>query len=285
MSYADSLSRELSTVGISGRLRQRIVLEIEDHLACDPKSDLGDPRSLARRFADELGTARARRAALYAFAALAVAGTIFAAVFLSVGATGPRLAKLHPESRLLAAVAAVLAVLGCQVAFAAGIAAGLRAWRLRRDVVLARAEATVIGRRATVAVISGVVTMVGLAGVAIELRHGLTGWVRTFAIAGAGASACVLLAAGTAVLGAARLRPVTAGPAGDMFEDIGPFVPPILDGRPWRFALVLAIAIAIAIAVVGVLSGDPYDGIARGLADGLACLGGFWLLGRYLSLR
>jgi hypothetical protein len=30
---------------------------------------------------------------------------------------------------------------------------------------------------------------------------------------------------------------------------------------------------------------DPYDGILRGLADAIACLAGFAVLGRYLGLQ
>jgi len=34
-----------------------------------------------------------------------------------------------------------------------------------------------------------------------------------------------------------------------------------------------------------VVQDDPFDGLARALADGLLCLGGFAVLGRYLGLR
>ena len=30
---------------------------------------------------------------------------------------------------------------------------------------------------------------------------------------------------------------------------------------------------------------DPYDGVARGIADAAACMAGFIVLGRYLGLR
>jgi hypothetical protein len=59
----------------------------------------------------------------------------------------------------------------------------------------------------------------------------------------------------------------------------------VLQRRPWRFALLFAGALAAAIAIAGVAAGDPYDGVLRGLADAGACLAGFGLLGRFLSLR
>jgi hypothetical protein len=71
----------------------------------------------------------------------------------------------------------------------------------------------------------------------------------------------------------------------DLFDDLGGLVPPALRGRPWRFALAVAGALAVAIALAGVVQSDPFDGLARGLADGAACLAGFAVLGRYLGLR
>jgi hypothetical protein len=70
-----------------------------------------------------------------------------------------------------------------------------------------------------------------------------------------------------------------------MFEDLGWIVPRPLRGHPWRLALVLAGAIAVILAAAGVVQSDPYDGALRGVLDGLACLTGFALLGRYLGLR
>ena len=41
----------------------------------------------------------------------------------------------------------------------------------------------------------------------------------------------------------------------------------------------------VGIALAGVVQGDPFDGLARALADGLACLAGFAALGKLLGLR
>jgi len=74
MSYLEALSRALGRRGVRGRLRERILLELADHLHCEPKARLGDPEELSAHFADELGGGRAQRAALAAFGSLGVVG-------------------------------------------------------------------------------------------------------------------------------------------------------------------------------------------------------------------
>jgi hypothetical protein len=49
--YLQTLSDELTQVGIRGALRRRIVTEFADHLESDPDADLGFPHALARQFA------------------------------------------------------------------------------------------------------------------------------------------------------------------------------------------------------------------------------------------
>ena len=61
-------------------------------------------------------------------------------------------------------------------------------------------------------------------------------------------------------------------------------MPAPLRGRPWRLAIMVAAGVALAIALAGAAGDDLYDGIARGVADGLVCLAGFGTLGRYLGL-
>lgn len=244
MSYVDLLGRELGAVRIRGRLRRRILAEFADHLACDPAAALGEPSEVAHAFADQLGSSRARRAAIRSFAALTVAAAVFIAAFVASVYAGPGLPRLHPAVPALAYLAALGAVVGPQLAFVAG-----------------------------------------LAGLALEYRHGLAGWWTTAVLAGAGVSGLGLLAAAPAVASACSLRPTLAGPVPDLFDDLGGLVPPALRGRPWRFALAVAGALAVAIALAGVVQSDPFDGLARGLADGAACLAGFAVLGRYLGLR
>jgi hypothetical protein len=283
MSYLETLEGELGVVGIRGRRRQRILAEFADHLECDPKAELGDPAGVARQFADELGTVLARRAAFIAFAALAVA-----AVFIGV-------AFLASQRRLFAAagnaaspaggIGAWMAVVGGQVALVAGALAMLRAFRTRRAEVVSRAEAVTLVRRAGVGIGAGIVTMVGFALTAVALIHHVATWWTTLALSLSGAGVLVLVAVAPVVIAAARVRPVAPGSAGDLSEDLGPLMPSGLRDRPWTFALVVAGLVAVAVALAGVVQADPFDGILRGVADGLACLAGFGLLGGYLSLR
>ncbi|MFL5860801.1 MAG: hypothetical protein ACJ780_08495 [Solirubrobacteraceae bacterium] len=282
--FKAELGRELSEVGIGGRLRRRILLEFADHLACDPGADLGEPASLARQFADEIGSTRARRAAVLGFVALAVAGILFAIAFVTAGAAFGAAPRHGPLS---GRIATAVAILFSQVSFVAGTLAALRWAARRRAVVIPAAEAAVIVRRATVGVLCGIVTMAALGTIAIGYRHFLpSGW-RTFAVAAAAVGIGALLATLPSVWAAARVRPVAEGGAGDVFDDLGRFsglVPASLRDRPWRLAAAVSLIVAAVITLAGVPAHDALDGAARGILDALLCLVGFATLGRYLGL-
>jgi hypothetical protein len=282
MSYSDELLQELTRAGITGRLRTRIVAEFQDHLQCDPEADLGAPRALAHQFADEIGTSRVRWAARWSFAALALAGILFAIVFLAAPghAFGAIAARLPWPGRLTNFVV----LFAPQVAFVAGVLALARALRRRRAKVIASAEARIMLRRVIVGLLGGVATMVALGILALELRPYLPGWWVTLADACAGFGLAGLLVATPAAVSAARLRPTAPGPAGDMFDDFGALVPAPLRGRPWRLALLVAGLIVVVLGGFGFLASDGPDGVVRGIADALACLFGFATLGRYLGL-
>jgi hypothetical protein len=285
MTYLDELSQRLAEVGIRGRLRSRIVAEFADHLACDPKAKLGAPKAVARRFADELGTERARRAARVAFGALAVAGTLFAGAFLASQAEGLPVSRWGQSASPLGALGLVLIAIGSQVAFVAGLLALLRMFRRRRDPILVRGEAVLLARRAMVGLAAGFACLVGLALVGAEFAHHMPPWWQPVAFAAALLGACFLAAATPAVVAGMRVRPVRPCPVGDLSEDLGPLVPPKLRGRSWLLALLVAVSVGAVIALAGVIQDDPYDGLLRGIADGTACLIGFALLGSYLGLR
>ncbi len=283
MSYLDELRRELARTRLPRRIRRRIGLEIEDHLACDPKADLGSPAALARQFADELGTSLARRAAFASFAALAVAGVAFALAFVAQADRG--LARAVGQSAMPAARAGIwLMVLGSQIAFVSGALAALRALRRRRDATMPQAEAAIVLRRCAIGLGSGLITMGGLALTALTWHGGEGSW-KTLALVGAASGILAIVAALPVVVAAGRLRPAGPGDPGGLSEDVGGLLPASLHGRPWRFALAVALAVGIAVAGAGLLQADPFDGALRGLAEGAACLTGFGLLGRYLALR
>lgn len=288
--YERDLARELTAVGITGRLRRRILDEIADHLGCDPEAPLGDPRDLARQFADELGSSRARTAALAAFAALVVAGGLCVMAFAgapngllrTIQAAGiPRPVQTPPPP---AAVAAIVLAVFAQVAFAAGCLAALRwLWR-RRAPVLSEAEATVMLRRAAVGVGAGIIAMLSLAVIAVAARHQVGVAWSNFTLAAAAAGTVGLASTLPSLWAAGRVRPVGEGPAGDVLDDLGPLAPAHLRGRPWGFALWFAGGLVVLITLAAVPAADEFDGLARGLLEAAACLGGFAVLGPYLGL-
>ena len=272
------LRRELGAVGIRGRLRRRILAESEDHLLSDPEAParFGAAQDVANAFAAELGARRSRRAAVSAFAALAVAGAVYAVAFVGASFAGTPDPDMYPILAVLAFAAIVFAP---QVAFVAGVLAVIRALR-RREPVLPSAELRVINRRTGLAVGSGLVTMGALALFAFELRSELAGWWVTFTFVGTATASGLLVLAAVPGVGATLLRPQVAGEAGDVFDDLG-------FGRtgPWRFALGIASGVALAVWVAGIVQGDPLDGAVRGLMEAAACLGGFAVFGRFLGLR
>lgn len=282
VAYLDALRVELVSAGITGRRSDRILTEIADHLACDPAAQLGSPRDIARQFADELGTLHARRAAGRSFAALAIAGLLFGAAF--AGSPAAAFGAAPAGAPLLGQLARGVAILAPQLAFVAGLLAALRAMRGRKRGVIAAAEARVILRRATLATAAGLATSLSLGAIALVFAdHVSSGW-QALALIASGVGTVALVTVLPALWAAARLRPVAPGDAGDMFDDFGPVVPARLSGRPWRVAILVAAAVAVAVALAGAAGDDLYDGIARGVADGLVCLGGFATLGRYLGL-
>lgn len=280
--YVESLSRELARAGIRGRLRRRIVAEFADHLACDPGAELGAPSALARQFADELGTSRARAAAFRAFAALAFAGVLFAAAIASAAGPGG-IGRINLSPATSAVMPAC--ILAGQVAFVAGGLGLVRAFRLRHDSVVKTDEARLLARRAAVGLAAGVVTVLALPAIAVGASHSVSSAWRVYAFAATGAGIGAMLLAAPAVAAAVRVRPLLDGRAGDLFSDLGPLASPTLAASPWRFALLVAFALALVTAAGGVAGNDPYDGALRGLFEAAACLAGFATLGRYLGLR
>jgi hypothetical protein len=267
MSWLERLEHELHAAGIPRTRRQRIVAELADHIACDPGSEarLGDPAALASRFADEVGTVLARRAAFAAFLCLAPLGVLFVGLFTLVSTADVD-------------VAVTLAlVLGVQLAFVGGSLGVLRAWRLRRRPVVAAAEATVLIRRAALGLVGGAITVGGVAG--------LSGSAPALAWTTVGVGVVSLLAGAVVLVGAARLRPVAGGEAAGLELDLGPLVPPVLGDGGWPIAVAAAGVVALAIALAGAVVGDGIDGLVRGVGDGALCLTGFALLGRPLALR
>lgn len=280
MTFLNDLDRELTGLRIPAGRRRRILAELEDHLGCDPGSveRLGGPTLIARRFADELGTACARRAAVALFAALAPFGLLFGVLFALLGAAG--FTTSDPN------LVGPAVILGTQIAFVGGTLALLRAWRLRHEPAVSAAQAAVVRRRTVLGLAGGAVTFAGIVTGASNNPPHVASWFEPLAYATAAVGAVTLTAATVVLVQAYRLRPTSPGPAaGDLETDLGPLVPPSLRGSPWRLALTIAGLVALCIAIAGVIQSDPFDGVARALADAAACLAGFAVLGRPLGLR
>ena len=280
MTYLDELSHELAAHGIRGRTRRRILLEADDHLRSDPDAQrrFGSAREVANTFAAELGAQASRRAAVSAFAALGVAGAVYAVSFVSLGFASPPTEMLDPA---LGAIAFAVMIVAPQVSFVAGALALLRTLRRRRERVIPTSELVVIRRRTGLALLFGLLTMAALSLYAYEFRAELAGWWLTLTYTStAGASVLLALAAAPA-LTATRLRPQVGGKAGDVFADLGPS----FGDDPWRFARFVAIAAGLLVWLAAAAQGDPFDGLIQGAFEGLACFGGFAVLGKYLGLR
>ena len=275
--YLEELSGELGAAGVHGRLRRRILAESEDHLRSDPDAveRFGAPAELSNAFAAELGTRASRRAAVGAFFALGVAGAVYALSFVGAGLAGQPAPDTWP---VLAQLALPVAIVAPQVAFVAGSLALVRVLR-RRQETLPSAELSVLNRRTGVALLFGLVTMVALALIAFELRPDVAPWWVALTLSGTAVAGLLLVLAAGPALGATRFRPVVAGPAGDLFDDLG------FRTDPWRFARRLAIGLGLIVFLVAAVQGDPFDGALNGAAEALACLAGFAAFGRYLGLR
>jgi hypothetical protein len=180
------------------------------------------------------------------------------------------------------------------VAFVCGVLAVARAFQRRSCRVIGRDEAAVLGRRAGFGLLTGAVTL-GCVAVAVPTGShvGATTWVPATSAPGLAAlmatGLAALMAAVPAVFGAARLRPQAAGPAGDLFADLGPtlgsLAQRITGGSTRRAAWMLSAALFAVVAAAGALNDDGYDGLVRGVAEAAACYGTYALLGRYLGLR
>jgi hypothetical protein len=275
VSYIEDLDRELGRVGIEGARRARILAEAADHLAEGDATRFGDPRDLARHFADELATAGSRRAALRGFGALAVAGLGFGAAWLLIPAAGGWSSVGSARVVGLAIVGAIGMVVWCQIAFATGLLALLQALRLRRQHAAPAAEVELLLRRTRMALGFGAAAMLSLA------LYAMTSDLAVWYAAGVGIGGVILTAPLVAVAAVTvpltRLRSSVPGEAGDVFDDL----PVRLPRRPWL--LCLALAGLVAFVALGAAGAD--EGPRNAVAEAVLVVACFAALGRRLGLR
>jgi hypothetical protein len=288
MSWLDELAGELRARAVPARERRRILLELRDHIGCEPGCEdrLGDPLALAVTFADELATDRARRSALVTFAALAVAAVALSVSLITLG----RVAGYPGYSNGLSMLLFIPAVLGMlvapQIALVSGTLAALRAVRRRRAPTLPAAEIALIHRRARVALGAGLATMAGLELYVVDFSLRLPAWWLGLAGGLGAAGAIALLVASRTLARAQAIVSGTAGPAGDIYHDL-----PMLDwrwlrGRPWLLGALGSLAVALALGGFEAhAEHSVFEGIQRGMFEGLAAAAGFALLGRAIGAR
>jgi hypothetical protein len=297
-SYLAELAAELARVGIRGRDARRVLAEAEAHLRESAESGgdeaavraFGSARSIAELVAAELATARARRAAISAFAALVPAGLLYAVLFVTLPVGS--LDLFGGEVPGLGVAALVGSVLFPQVSFVAGMLALLRVIRLRDDRAQPAEELRVQRWRTAVALAAGGLTLVSLAVIALDFRSDVDAWWRLAALAGCATLLVPLLASAHACARATRPRPFAGEHRGDIRDDLSAIssAVPILQAvrlpaGPWRLALWVAGGAALCTAMAGVLAGDPLDGLLRSAFEAGAVLVCFVALGRRLALR
>lgn len=286
--YLRTLRAELRRLGVPAWRRRRILAEAEDHLRSDTDAvaRFGDARAVAQHCADELGGGAARRVSLGAFAVLAVAGLAFGALMLAMFTVIPARTLAcctgTPPGRVVTVAVLVVAP---QVAFVAGVLALVRAVHFRGRALLPAAEVRMLRRRTTVALIAGIAAMASLVSFTAEYAAQLPAWSGPAVYASAGVSMALLLMMFVPLLVTSRIRVQTAGAAGDVFADFPTVMPSPLRGRPWMFAFAVAAVLALVVFAPGFAADDPYDAALRGVAEAIACLAGFAVLGRYLGLR
>ena len=287
MTWSDRLSAELSFRGVPLRERARIVLELEDHIACEPGCEerLGDPRELAVSFAEELATSRARSSAFQAFWALGIAAVALALSQLAIGHAGGYPGFENGLSLVLVVPALFGLLVAPQVALVAGTLAAVRALRRRRARRLPAAEIWLLQRRTRVALLAGVATVAGLELYVVNFSQILPAWYLGL-IGGAGALAGV--AVGATLRGLDRTRAIISsspGTAGDVYDDVPGLGWRWLRRRPWRLGAIASLTVAaVATLIQAHAERSLSEGLQRGIAEGLAVALGYAVLGRTVGL-
>lgn len=286
MSWLEQLEGELTLRGVRGGERERILLELHDHIACEPGCEerLGDQASLAASFAEELGTDMARRSALGAFAALAVTAAVLAVSQLAIGAAGGPPGFDHGHSLLLFMPAMLGMLVAPQVALVAGCLAAVRALRRRRTGSLPAAELALLRRRTRIALLAGLATALGLELYVLDFSSVLAAWWLALVGGAAAVAALALLAAMRALLRAGEIVSEAEGPSGDIFDDLPIPGSRWLGRQPWRLGALAALGVTVVMtALVCHAERSLVEGLERGVVEGIAAAAGFALLGRAIG--
>lgn len=290
MSWLEEFDHELGVRRVRRTVRDRLVAELADHVACEEdhsspaaRTRLGAPREIAGQCADELASDEGRRAAFVAFGALALTAAALIATQLGLGAIG------YPgyDRGLTAAISlpSILAiVVGSQVALVAGLLAGWRALRRRRARVLPAAEIALIARRTRVALAAGLAVGISIGLLAVDYVTVLPAWWLALAFALSAVATASLAGAWRATSRAAATLTMAAGPSGDLFDDIPPLR--VLRGHPVRLWAGLALTSGAAMTLFEWHAEHSLtEGLQRGIFEVLVFSLCFALLSRLVGAR
>lgn len=287
MTWLDSLADELRARGVASTERQRILLELRDHIECEPGCEqrLGDPGTLAVSFADELATSRARGSAIRAFGALALAAICLLVSQTALGAAGGYPGFTKGISLVLFVPAFFGIFVAPQVALVAGCLALLRAARRQRERSLPAAEIDLLERRTRIALLAGLATIAGLALYLIDFARLLPVWYLVVVGGLALVCAAAIFLAFRSLTRAQTIVSGRAGEAGDIYDDL-PFIDwRWLRQRPWLLGVIGSVGVCLVTIYLGTnAESSLIEGLERGVAEGLFAAIGFLLLGRAVGL-
>jgi hypothetical protein len=264
MTFFRELRRELAACGVDARRIRRIVLELEDHLACDPEAKLGKPREIAAQFAAELRVAHTRRATVGGFVSLSLTAILVASTSIAVSAAGGW-PDLFGARGVILALAGLAAVFAGQVAFVAGVL-GASLW-LRRP-----GELRLVQRRMSVAIAAASVVVIADGVDAVALQARMPAWWFAFAVSATLVSAAALAGAAHGLRAATTLTPAR-------FER-----PAAGWGGTWVLAVWCAAVAAMTLGSA-VAERSWIEGVFRGGIELVAFGAGFLAFGRLLGLR
>jgi hypothetical protein len=287
MTWLDRLGDALAARGVGGRDRERILLELSDHIACEPgcEARLGDPVQLAETFADELATGRARRGTWEVFGALVLTAVVLVVSQVTLGRLGYPVFS-HGLSPVLFFPGLAGIFIAPQVALVAGTLAAVRCLRRRRAPRLAAAEIALIRRRAWIALAAGLATVVGLELHVIDFERVLPAWWLTLTATLAAIAGLALLSAARELRSGGTVTSTATGPAGDVFDDLRLIRSSWLRRNPWRLGAAASLAVGLAFMLFEAhVEHSWVEGLQRGMLEGLAAAVGFLLLGRAIGMR
>jgi hypothetical protein len=290
MSWLSEFEAELKLRGIRPAARERLLAEFADHIACEEGAStrlaltrLGTAREIAAQYADELAADDARHGALGAFAALTLAALALLVSQLTLGRIGyPGFAHGYSTPLALTAIAAF--VLGSQVALVCGTLAAWRALRRRHEALLPAAEIALMHRRSRLGVAAGLATTVGLLLYVVDFIGVLPAWWLALSGSLSLLAAAALVAAWHVIARGSATLALSAGPPGDLFDDI----PPLrgLRAHPLRLWALAALAVGGAVTVLEWHAEHSLgEGLQRGVFEALAVSVCFALLGRAIGAR